>query len=693
MADYSRDELMQALRAADAAGDAQAATAIARRIDSMRSPSFGNVQSSVRSTEAPRQRAPKRTAAQLTGITDEQMNPAYQEPVGFGTRVLRNVMPLADPNFRAGVGKSLSDSYQGLKQLGTEAGMVQTGLRAGLLNRLGLDGNALIRTVGFDQQDTRNKQMQDAAQTRENDAPLMGTASGLLGNVTGTAAQFLGPGMALRGTAAARAFLPATIAGNAAQGGVVGALQPFTDQGDRVKNAALGTAFGTAGAALPAVIGAGWRAATRPATTGAERRAGTVFKDALQGENLNYVSSEVPGVARSLGEGTLNPQIMAIERNARRDFPGMFEPSDLANNAARTGLLQDIAGNEQTMADALQSRSDVTRQLREQAFSEAMPAPPRAGFVGQMGGAMFGPQAGPVFTASAGMKQTSGIKAGIRGQIDAIAQAQGGRGAVKDTLNYLARQVDDAPDTLQGLYNVRKTIGDLMEGKAGTDKSAAKAATSELMQARQIIDDRMSAIAPSWPQYLQSFQQMSAPINRMQVGEELLRRANPSGMADTLGNPQIAPSSFSRSMTVLDRIAGKATGFKKAKAENILTPDDMRNLLAINDDVRRISLRQTNKAQPGSATSESAALRNKILQRSANMALPGPIGGFVNEFAQNQIRGANQATMEKIAYLAANPAEAQRVLSALKGRERSALESALIAIGGRTGVVGSTLTE
>lgn len=680
--------------------------ALSRYRQTKSGPNFGNVQTTIGGTEQarmPRKPAPKRTAAQLTGISDEMMNPAYQAPAGIGTKLLRTVMPLADPNFRAGIGKSFADSYQGLKQLGTEGMMLQTGLTAGLMNRVGLDGNSLIRNQGFPLQDARNQQMQDTTKAREDDAPLMGTTSGLLGNATGTAAQFLGPGMALRGTTAARAFLPATIGGNAAQGGVLGAIQPYSSEGDRMANTALGAGFGAAGAALPAVIGAGWRAATRPATTGAERRAGTVFKDALQGENLNYVSSEVPGVMRSLGEGTLNPQIMAIERNARRDFPGMFEPNDLSNNAARTDILRGIAGDEQAMADAMAARTASTGLLRNQAFSEgdqvlsqrAAQAKAQQDAIAAAEAEanrfrMFGVEAP---TAAIPPGPAPGPKASLAAAMARLAEGQAGRSTVRDPINYVSRNIAEAPETMSGLYNVRKTVTDLLEGKGGTETQSARAATKELMQARGLVDAELSGVAPSWDSYIKESQRASAPINRMQVGEELLRRANPSGIADALGNPQIAPSSFSRSMTVLDRIAGKATGFKKGKAESILTPDDMKNLLAINDDVRRISIRQTNKAQPGSATSESAALRNKILQRTANMALPGPVGGFVNEFAQNQIRGANQATMEKIAYLAANPAEAMRVLSALKGRERSALESALIAIGGRSGAVGSTLTE
>ena len=665
-------------------------------------PNFGNVQTTVGGTSTIRKPVPKRTAAQLTGISDAQMNPAYREPVGVGRRLLETVMPLANPQFRQGLGQSFASTGQGLRQLANDAEMVQTGLYAGLLNRLGMDGNAVVRKRGLPLQDRRAALQQETAQTRETDRPLLGTPAGFLGSATGTAAQFLGPGAALRGTVAGRALLPQTIGGNALQGGVIGAIQPFTSDADRLANTALGAGGGFVGSSLPAAAGGAYRAVTRPALTGAERRAGAVFKDALQGEPLGYVPSDVAPY-RSLGEGTLNPQIMAIERNARRDFPGMFEPNDLANNAARTDILRGIAGDEQMMADAIAARSQSTGVLRNQAFAEgdqvlaqraAQAKAERDAIAAAEAEAsrfrMFGvePPAATIPPAPA-----PGPKAALAAAMAALADSQAGRSTVRDPINYVYRNVAEAPETMAGLYRVRKTVTDLLEGKGGVETQSARAATKELMQARDLVDAQISGVAPTWKGYINEFKRGSGPINRMQVGQELMRRVNPSGVTDRLGNPQIAPASVTRSMAVLDRVAAKSTGFKKAKASEILTSDDIKNLMAINDDARRIIIRQTNNAQPGSATSESAALRSRLMQRAANLTLPGPIGGVVSEVVQNQLRGANQATMEKIAFLAANPAEAQRVLSALKGRERQALESALIAVGGGAGVVGSTLTE
>lgn len=629
--------------------------ALSRYRQTKSGPNFGNVQTSSGSTEqarAPRQPAPKRTAAQLTGISDEMMNPAYQQPVGLGTKLLRTVMPLSDPNFRAGIGKSFADGYRGLKQLGTEAAMVQTGLTAGLMNRMGLDGNALVRNQGFPLQDARNQMMQDTADTRESDAPLMGTTAGLLGNATGTAAQFLGPGMALRGTTAARAFLPATIGGNAAQGAAMGAIQPYSSDGDRMANTALGGLAGAAGAGIPAALGAGFRAVTRPASSGVERRAGGLLNQALDGRQLNVEPSAVPGVQRTLGDASLDPGLMAMERNLRRTSPAGFTDIDLANNAARMQALQGIAGTESDMAAAMGAREAASGPLYAQA-------------------------AGVQVTPSPELKAVLGrLPSGVMSKARQLARMEG-------------VPFDDAQMTGQSLHYVKLALDDAL-GRVGPG-SLGNTEKRIVMGVKENLLGEMSQALPTYGQGLDQSRTLSQPINRMQFGQEVIDRSV-AAQADAMDNPLLQPGRYGRVMQDVDTIAQKATGFRGAKAKDIISSDDMKNLLAINEDLRRQSVRQSNPAQPGSATFEAGQLAGQVAKRG----LLGTLGRgapFVGDAITAYQQGMDQQLQQKLLYLYANPAEAQRVLSALKGRERSALESALIAIGGRTGVVGSTLTE
>lgn len=162
--------------------------------------------------------------------------------------------------FRAGMGKAFADSYAGAKQLGTEAiGHIAGGGGIDPVSIASAAAGAPHRNENAVTQWADQSAATQQAQIDRNkalDAPLMDTGAGLAGNVTGYAATLLGPGAALRGTTAARALLPATVAGNSAQGAVLGAAQPVATGDSRAANMAMGGAFGAGGAAVAKGLGA-----------------------------------------------------------------------------------------------------------------------------------------------------------------------------------------------------------------------------------------------------------------------------------------------------------------------------------------------------------------------------------------------------------------------------------------------------
>jgi hypothetical protein len=111
----TRDELMQALRSADAAGDAAAAQAIARRLDSMRSaPGF----SDVTSTSSPT--VPKKSAGRVVGLVARSIGQGLGGLADFGRKLTPlgqiedavreyapGLLPGDAPNFRGAAAKGL----------------------------------------------------------------------------------------------------------------------------------------------------------------------------------------------------------------------------------------------------------------------------------------------------------------------------------------------------------------------------------------------------------------------------------------------------------------------------------------------------------------------------------------------------------------------------------------------------------
>ena len=197
--------LGNALREADASGDTEKATKYAR--------------------------AYKKAKTQLTMASDPaELDPsseAFQERYGPTGGFLKN--------FDVGVGKALTDMGLGIKQL------------------------ASFRNPG-----RRAELEQEAQRKRQIDAPLIGTAGGKLGAVTGGIAATL-PILAIPGLN--------TIPGAIGTGAAFGAVQPATGTGERAINTGIGGAMGGVGQVLGGKLAnfAGKRLADRAVKNEASR--------------------------------------------------------------------------------------------------------------------------------------------------------------------------------------------------------------------------------------------------------------------------------------------------------------------------------------------------------------------------------------------------------------------------------------
>lgn len=144
----------------------------------------------------------------------------------------------------AGAGKAYMDTYRGVKQLGTELGKYAVDSNSLLLGKElhGKMSGALGQSL--------RRQQAEIDESKKTDEALMNTGAGLAGNVLGYASSMVLPGAAARGTLAARALMPATVAGNVVQGAVLGGMQPVATGENRLANAALGGAVGGAASAV-----------------------------------------------------------------------------------------------------------------------------------------------------------------------------------------------------------------------------------------------------------------------------------------------------------------------------------------------------------------------------------------------------------------------------------------------------------
>lgn len=633
-------ELERALVAADAAGNAEDARALAQAIAAQRQPKA----------------APK-------------MEPRARATDGMSSL----------DRFRAGVGKSLVDTVTGLAQATVDQGTRVTGIGDAIINS-GVGNEGFRRGIQQVNDVWRKPQryLQNlAAERRAIDEDLTSTPAGFLGNTAGVLAQVVGPGLAARGSGAAATLLPTTVRGNAIQGGLLGYVQPATSEGDRAVNTGLGGAGGFLGAAVPAAAGGALRAVRGVAAPftqkGAEATAARVVRGfaADPASLANRAPSAVPGVQRTLAEETLDPGIAQLQRTVAAREGAPFDLLRRGNNAARVGAIRGFAGDEADIAAAEAARNASTESLREQAFSEGADTLAR----NQQASALMIP-------ASSGMTQ---LRQGIR----EIARSGAGNPSVQSATNAVSRALDQTGDSVGGLYNVRKYIGDLLNGRVAGDDASARAASRELIQMREMIDQNLSQRAPSFPQYLDAYRSASEPINRMQAGQELLKRST-SGVADpTTGLEVLTPAAFGRSVRNLDQISAGATGFTKASAEKVFQPSDLATIGNINDDLARQAFTDTAGRGSGSDTFQKLATNGDIIGAVQELGVNIPGSGVIRMLGSAGRDRVNRQLVE----ILTDPARAQEVLRRASASDRRAIQDVLTAMGGESGTalaVGSS---
>lgn len=278
----------------------------------------------------------------------------------------------------AGMGKSVVDSYRGLKQAGTSA------IRHLADNPTGTADNAVTRWAD----ESLARQQGEIDEARRLDAPLMDTAGGTVGNLLGYGSQLLVPGgVAMRGAQAgnrlaglaSRALMPTTVAGNAAQGAALGAIQPVATGENRLANLAMGAGFGAGGAAVANRLSS----LAQGAKTAVEPHVREVF-DAARSRGIDLMPAQISdsrpmriaqSVLRSVpftgAQGRYDRQVAAFNRELAA---AVGEDAPILNSQVYAAAKQRQSGqfNELTGRNSLQVNPGLVQRLTDIASESKM---------------------------------------------------------------------------------------------------------------------------------------------------------------------------------------------------------------------------------------------------------------------------------------------------------------------------------
>lgn len=609
------------------------------------------------------------------GATEEQVL-AYAQ---------QNYKPQSKPDFsnaRGSMGPTVRDQSK-LGAVERFAGGVASAPADAILS--------IAEIAGLGSDEWRKQTRANIGAARSSTAGKVGQVGGEIGMWALPAAKVATVGRAIKGasTGAKVARVAAPVVGNAALGAGAGALHSTGGEGSRAQNAAIGAGAGLVGYGAGSLLGAGvrgLRGMVDPLTrAGQERIAALTLRNAaIDPRRLGAVApSMVPGVQRNLAEESLDPGIAQLVRQ----FPQELAEQGVSNNEARVSAIRGaFNGASDDVARAIEgARDDMAEQTLSglRAIRNPSPVPDPPNFFGSLGG-----------TPARATQPPQAIS------IDPVNRLIGGmipkfdkRPAVQATLNYVRSLTRGGVRDADEAYELRKTIGDLMEGKIGGDMAASKVARRQLMEVRDALDAEMSRAFPQWGQYLQRYKADSTLATQARVGEGILNRAR-QGRNPATGERMLTGNDLAGTVNNIDQVVKRAAGFRHANARNTLT-DQQRGLLAnLGDDANRMVFAQSGGRAPGSDTAQNLGTQALMSNMFGGGQLSRMLGG--SEPAQRLLLSPLQKTLNLLgvperlrgvtAELLGNPQAARTALANLNAQDRALVQRALAAAGAGAGM-------
>lgn len=489
--------------------------------------------------------------------------------------------------FMAGVGKALTDLGRGTGQL------------VGLVDQKSI------------------------AEAKARDVALMNTGSGTAGNIAGNIAPFL-----------ATSFIPGanTYTGAATIGTIGGLLQPQAQGNvalEKLKDAGYGGLLSVggkaAGDAIAATYNAGKGILAPFFKKGQEGIVGrTLNRFATNADDVVNAASKqspLPGYQQTLAEVTQDPGIANLQRAAASgDARAALGEVDMSNLQAVKNAIKNIAGDDATMAAAMDARDSAANALYGKAFqSDAMRRDLARQALADRTAAITG---GGLLTT----KGTAQASANIADDLSTpglreLAKRPAFQSAIEQAKRLAADKGDEIGDplqSLQGLHYIKLALDDMLEGNA-TNALGRNAKASVAGMKTKLLDE-IGKIAPTYDAARSAFADMSRPINQMQVGQYLYDKVSPA-LEDFGAQPGARAASFAQALRNAPATVKSATGMARPLTD-IMSPEQMATLEATGKVLaQRASAQNLGKAV-GSNTAQNLASGNLMRQIAGPIGLP-----------------------------------------------------------------------
>jgi hypothetical protein len=510
----------------------------------------------------------------------------------------------------------------------------------------------------------------EVAERRRLDAPLMATTAGKVGNIAGNLAPM-----------GATALLPGanTLLGGAAIGAVTGLIAPSTSTHETVTNTLLGAGGGavvpaagmvyrTARAAAEpfyeagrnAIVGRALnRAAGQDAPAVAQRlqEAAAPFVGPSQGPVARTTMGElVPGSVPTVGQAAGNPGIAALERAATASNPEVTNAVSQqmqAQNAARVGVLDEMAGTDARRAAAQAAREAGSRDLYQAATRATYTVDPELANLLQR----------PAVRQAMERARTMAANDGRPFAFD--VESRTGLGSLGNQSAVNSRQI-----TGQGLQDLKMAMDAMLTDPASGFVGKAGRQVQDL---RSQIVRWMESANPDFRAARTTYRDLSQPLNEMDVAGAIRDRT----VSPLTGNLQ--PGSYARAISD-EGLPARATGFPAATIENSVSNASRNSLLRVLDDLQRANAAQNAGRGAGSDTVQKLAYNGLMDQaglagtRTGLRVLSGvPVIGRIGSAAGEAYDRASVDLNRRLAEVMLDPAQASRLMTRATPRELNQL--------------------
>lgn len=295
----------------------------------------------------------------------------------------------------------------------------------------------------------------------------------------------------------------------------------------------------------------------------------------------------VPGSLPTAGEaaaGVGSTRFAALQESAEKIAPTAYSDRQLAQDAARVAALRQFGKDEAALTAAKQTRAGTAAQL----YGAAGAQPLR-------------------------------IDATVRALMDRpsmqVALERARKLAAEDGVTWGAGQTYTAAD---GHY-VKLALDDLIRDPATF--GIGKVEVSKIADTRKAFISWLEKQVPDYGTARSTFQAQSKPINQMEVGQYLESRLTTALQGDTTLRPGVFAGAVEAAPQTIKKATTGASPYQKL--EDILTPDQLKAVNAIRDDLAR-EARQKALASRGRPAGPSAenAFTAQMMDAAGGVAIP-----------------------------------------------------------------------